>query len=88
VPGRKSRKQVITVLPWLGRREEKILTTSAILAAWAVADKTIIKLRILHPDSLNCLPPERITRYATMAIPSMTTAKDMRKPTLRHMEQK
>lgn len=64
------------------------LTINAILAACAAADKTIIMLNTPHPDSRSCFPPERITRYATMPMDSRTTASDIKKPTLRHMEQK
>ena len=45
-------------------------------------------LKIFQPDCLFCLPPARMTRYAIKVMPSMTTAKDIRKPTVRHMEQK
>lgn len=49
---------------------------------------TINKLNIDHPVSRNCFPPANITKYATRHMPSKTTAKDMRKPTVRHIEQK
>lgn len=63
-------------------------TTIDKLAACTTTDVRTSKLRTPHPFSRSRFPPERITRYATMLIPSSTTAKDIRNPTDRHIEQK
>lgn len=47
-----------------------------------------IVLNIFQPLARFCTPPAKITRYAMSDMPSMTTAKDIKKPTERHMEQK
>lgn len=63
-------------------------TTIAILAACTTAERIISRLRILHPFSRIGLPPVKMTRYVTRLIPCRTTAKDIRNPTERHIEQK
>lgn len=45
-------------------------------------------LTTVQPCSLFCFPPTRTTMKAMRVMPSMTTAKDIKKPTDRHMEQK
>lgn len=57
-------------------------------AACTMADRPTVKLRTLHPFSRRRFPPLKMTRYVTMLMPCRTTAKDIKNPTERHMEQK
>ena len=64
------------------------LTTIAILAHCAKAVTAKTGHSTFQPLSLFCFPPLMISRQTMMLANSTTTAKDMRKPTLRHSEQK
>lgn len=64
------------------------LTTIAIAAHCNTEAIARNMLSTPAPDSLLCFPPLSITMYDIRAIPSITTAKDIKKPTVRHMEQK
>lgn len=65
-----------------------LLTISAMPVHWIKPTRIKKPVRIFHPDSRFCFPPAIMTTKAIRVMPSMTTAKDIRKPTERHMEQK
>lgn len=70
------------------RNGEDILTTKLMLATCTATDVIIITLSTVHPVSLSFFPPERMMIYATIPSDIRTTAKVIRNPTLRHIEQK
>lgn len=65
-----------------------LLTIILKLAPNSTATTACNPVNTFHPLSRFCLPPAMMTMYAIVVIPSITTAKLIRKPTERHMLQK
>jgi hypothetical protein len=63
-------------------------TTMAMPAHCTTALVSSTPVATCHPAARRCTPPPTITTKDTSVHSSMTTAKEMRKPTVRHMLQK
>ena len=71
-----------------GKSGKKGRTISAIAVHCMAAPSPRKPVMVFHPLVLFCTPLLSMTTNATRVMPSMTTAKDMRKPTERQMLQK
>lgn len=71
-----------------GRVKRRGLTTTAIPTNCAAATAANNPPSTFHPPSLFTRPPARITKNPTSEASSATTAKLIRNPVVRHMEQK